>query len=53
MYGIYNHLINLQPSTSQVKIILQKTVVSVETSLFHYEERTLPRLATILDPRLK
>lgn len=53
VYGIYNHLINLQPSTSEGKIILQKTVESVKTRLFNYEERTLPRLATILDPRLK
>jgi len=53
VYGIYNHLINLQPSISEGKSILQKTVESVETRMFHYEERTILRLATILDPRLK
>jgi len=45
--------INLQPSTSEGKCILQNTVESVKTRIFYYEERTLPRLATILDPRLK
>ncbi|CAI6371303.1 unnamed protein product [Macrosiphum euphorbiae] len=39
VYGIYNHLINLQPSTSEGKIILQKTVESVKTRLFNYEEQ--------------
>ncbi|XP_060855262.1 E3 SUMO-protein ligase ZBED1-like [Metopolophium dirhodum] len=40
VYGIYNHLINLQPSTSEGKSILQKTVESVTTRLFNYEEQT-------------
>ena len=53
VYGIYNHLVNLQPSTSEGKIILQNIVESVKTRLFPYEERTLTRLATVLDPRLK
>lgn len=53
VYGIYNKLTNLIPSTSEGRIILQKILDSVKTRLFPYEERSLPGLATILDPRLK
>lgn len=51
--GIHRNLLSQKPTTPEGNIILQSILESVTKRLFPYEERTIPRLSTLLDPRMK
>lgn len=51
--GIHRNLSSQKPTTPEGNIILQSVLESVTKRLFPFEERTIPRLSTLLDPRMK
>jgi len=50
---IYSCLTEMKPASSQGKALLEELIKGVKARLFPYEERTVSRLATLLDPRLR
>jgi hypothetical protein len=53
VYGIHRNLSSQKPTTPEGNIILQSVLESVIKRLFPFEERTILRLSTLLDPRMK
>jgi len=51
--GIHRNLSSQKPTTPEGNIILQSVLESVKKRLFPFEERTIPRLSTLLDLRMK
>lgn len=51
--GIHKNLLSQKPATPEGNIILKSVIESVTKRLFPFEERTIPLLSTLLDPRMK
>jgi len=53
--GIYMKILDIEKSliTTEAKIVCQTLILSIKDRLFLYETRSIPRLATVINPRFK
>ena len=52
-FGIYNNLNSLVPKSEEGILLRSGLLTSIKKRLFPYETRSIPRIATIIDPRFK